>query len=394
MRVAVSVLGRFHAFDLARELHRAGCLEQCLTSYPRFAAARFGVPRERVRSLLPFEGLTRAWLRSPKPMRALFDGRLQGLYARSVGHVLPQHIDLLTSFSGSTLEAIEPARRRGARVVIERGSAHIQTQSELLTEAYAELGLRPRLPHPRVVDRELAEYALADAIAVPSRFAARSFAERGFDPDRILVAPYGVDLSAFSPAERPAPGRRVLFVGQASVQKGTHHLVRAFEAAAPADAELWLVGGLEPELEPHVLGRPRVRWLGPMDQSDLPDIYRQCHVFCLPSIQDGFGMVLTQAAASGLPIVASTHSGGPEVIDPDRTGALIEPGDVDGLAAALSVYLEQPDLAREHGAAAALEARERWSWSRYGRDVHAAYTRLLGPNATIQAPSVALRRSA
>jgi glycosyltransferase involved in cell wall biosynthesis len=381
MKVAVAVLGRFHAFDLARELQTRGALARLISSYPRRSFARFGLDPARCTGLGSLEVLHRLWQRAPRAWHQWGDGRLHGHFAARVGRELPPSLDVFVGWSGATLEAIPAARAAGARVVLERGSAHIDTQTELLREAYAELRLPPRLPERRTIERERAEYEQCDAVAVPSEFAAQTFRARGFPEQRLIVNPYGVDLRQFAPAERRPPGFRVLFAGTASVQKGTHDLVRAFERAALPGAELWLVGRVEPALRPWLEGRHGVRLHGPVPQAQLPELYRSAHLFALPSRQDGFGLVLTQAMACGLPVLASTHTGAPGLVRPGFEGRLVEPGDVHALAEGLAFYAEHADEAWRQGRRAAARVAAGYGWSDYGERALAAYGALLGDRA-------------
>jgi glycosyltransferase involved in cell wall biosynthesis len=113
-------------------------------------------------------------------------------------------------------------QRSGGRHVCNRGSSHILFQRDLLTEEFARWSCPPPDGFPDwLVERELAEYASADAIAVPSTFVRRTFEARGVPAARVHVTPYGVDLRRFRPHPREDDRFRVLFVGSASVRKGS-----------------------------------------------------------------------------------------------------------------------------------------------------------------------------
>ena len=337
MKVTLSVYGRFHGFDLARELERQGALERLISSYPRAIAQRFGVPRERCVSLLPFELYGRAVRRLPPGLRARLEPLAHGPFAAAAARRLPPRPEVFVGWSGSSLAALDEARRRGALTVLERGSAHIEAQAQLLADAYRAAGLKPLLPPPSIVARELAEYQRADLIAVPSAFVAETFLARGFRPERLLINPYGVDLERFRPAPELAPGLAVLFVGRASIRKGAHLLLEAFAGLEDPSARLDFVGPVEPELEPWFARcrDPRVRRHGPRPQAELPPLYRSASLFCLPSYEEGMAMVLFQAAASGLPLLITPNTGGGELLAGGRAGFEVPPGDVAALRSAL-----------------------------------------------------------
>src|SRR5581483_6000564 len=131
---------------------------------------------------------------------------------------------------GSALHSGQQAQQRGAKYVCDRGSSHIRCQDRILREEYDRLGLRFRGTDPRIIEREEAEYAAADAITIPSSFALRSFLAEGVEREKLRMIPYGVDLSQFNPVGVPDPTRfDVLFIGSVSVRKGIPYLLKAFE---------------------------------------------------------------------------------------------------------------------------------------------------------------------
>ena len=135
---------------------------------------------------------------------------------------------VFTFMSGIYREAATAARRRfGARLWLERGSAHIETQDQILAAIPGA-----ERPSRHDVERELAGYALADRIVIASRFSERSFAGRP-EAAKLFRNPYGVDLEHFPLSPRPAPGEglRLLCVGAWSRRKGCDLVVAAVQAS-------------------------------------------------------------------------------------------------------------------------------------------------------------------
>ncbi|MBI1381053.1 MAG: glycosyltransferase [Planctomycetaceae bacterium] len=379
MKVTVCVRGRFWAFDLARELERMGALDRLITSSPAALAERFGVSKEHVRALPAYELAARAARRLPTALDRALEAPIAAAFARAAVDHVPAAPEVLVGWSGSSLEPMRRAKSRGALVVLERGSAHIQTQAEILERVARESGLPVRLPPAGVVRREAAEYELADRIAVPSEFVARTFRERGFAPERLIVNPFGVDLSAFAPpAERPAHPR-LLCVGRVGARKGSHLLIEAFQRGV-YPGELVFVGPIEREFAAAArrAASERVRFLGPVPQAQLPELYRSASAFALASYEEGLAMVLLQAMASGLPLVVSNHTGAEGLFD-ERDGVLLFPaGQKDALAAQLARLGSDLELGRELGARAAARVSRGFSWSDYGARALSAYRRCLG----------------
>ena len=378
MKVEISCLGRFHAFHLARELAERGALARLHTSYPPRLAVRAGIPPFRVRGNVLFEGVNRATQRLERRAGVL-DAR--GLPARAfdrwVAAGLRSDFDLFLGWSGSCRRSLERARELGALTLVERGSSHILHQEEVLRDEYERVGHRGRLPAPAVRAAELEEYERADHVVVPTAFARRTFLERGFAPERVLQVPYGVDLSAFHPPERPAPGKlRLLQVGNASLRKGVHLLLEAHRRLGRDDVELHFVGAVPPEIRPFArrfAGRG-VCFHGRVPQDELLAHYHRAHLFCLPSLEEGMAMVIPQAMAAGLPVLATEESGAGEVVRPGRDGWFVPAGSVEALVEALERLVADREALAGAGREAAARVSHGFGWGDYGTRIHAAYT--------------------
>jgi glycosyltransferase involved in cell wall biosynthesis len=266
-------------------------------------------------------------------------------------------------------------------IVIERGSTHIQYQTEILVAEYARLGLGQAPTSPILVERELREYEQADAIAVPSRFAAHTFTDRGVPAAKMIVNPLGADRGRFAaPSARARTGRpRILFVGEVGVRKGIAYLLETF-APLSAAAELHLVGPVEPGFETvlarHSLANVILR--GPLSGRTLERAYTDADIFCLPSVEEGFGMVLGEAMAAGLPVVVTNVTGASELIESGREGILVPPADIPALRDALRALIDDPERRVRMGAAARVRLEQGFSWDEYAERAFKAYRAVLG----------------
>jgi glycosyltransferase involved in cell wall biosynthesis len=175
-------------------------------------------------------------------------------------------------------------------------------------------------------------------------------------PEGIDLARWGRLLNRSGGLRRE--GRTILCVARQYPRKHVADLLRAFASLAPAfpDARLAIIGD-GPE-------HPRLRalhaelglgssatLLGALpDDDEVAAWYRRAGIFCLPSVQEGFGIVFLEAMAAGLPIVATSAAAVPEVVPHGRAGALVPPGDVPALAGALAELLDSPALRAAYGA--------------------------------------------
>ena len=124
--------------------------------------------------------------------------------------------------------------------------------------------------------------------------------------------------------------------------------------------------------------RDHVWWLGVLPQGELPRYYGAADVFVLPSRYELFGIVMLEAMACGVPVVATRFGGPAEVIAHGETGFLVDPTDPEELAGAIEALLSNPELRREMGRRTRRAAEERYSWTASARLHRELYRRLQG----------------
>ena len=381
LRATISVQGRFHAFHLARELDRQGHLERLITTFPKFETVKYGVPRDRIRSLIGYEVAQRFWRNLPGAVRRACDLEypIKILFDRHVAALLRPGSEVFVGWSGVSVASIRRARELGMKTFLERGSAHMLSQLEILREEYARHGLPFHEHHPGITERELIEYEEADRICVPSRFVERTFLERGVAPEKLVRNPYGVDLSHFGPGTKSDDVFRVIFCGALSIRKGLGTLLQAFQELDLPNSELWLIGSRQTETEPLLArhARPNIRHLGPFPEFELHRRYIQGSVFCMPSIEEGLAMVQVQAMACGLPLICTTNTGGEDLIEDGKQGFVLPVRDVEALKGALETLYRDPERRAEMGRSARARVEAGFTWADYAGRAAAAYASAL-----------------
>src|SRR5215472_17554618 len=214
----------------------------------------------------------------------------------------------------------------------------------------------------RRLEQKRQEMTLADLTLVPSRFVEATIRE--FHPQKdIALAPYGVDVEFWTPGptNKPPGPLRFIFAGNVSVRKGVPLLIEAWSRAELRDAELALVGswGLADKKRRSL--PPGIKWFPPCSSRALRDHYRESNVFVFQSFAEGLALVLLEAMACGLPVIASEPSGAREIMAVG-CGFVTPPGDLDQLVELLRWF----DLRRDELPAMGREARsqaERCTWS-------------------------------
>jgi glycosyltransferase involved in cell wall biosynthesis len=219
--------------------------------------------------------------------------------------------------------------------------------------------------------------ASAAGVLVPGMAARDYVVGLGVEPGRVAVAPNAFDLTAFTGAVERARGRHgptVLTVARLSPEKDVATLLRAAEGL---DAELVVVGDGPQGVALREAAPPNARFAGQAPRDELPRWYANADVFALVSRSETWGMALSEAAAAGLPLVATDAVGGAwDLIEPGVNGYRVPVGDVEALREALSKALAD-EAWREHAGRRSRELAEQATPERWAEVVEAFFERLV-----------------
>jgi glycosyltransferase involved in cell wall biosynthesis len=226
-----------------------------------------------------------------------------------------EKVDVIHTYAAGALETLRAARRLGIPTVLERTNAHTRFAFEVVRREFDRLGV-PLPPEDEYYHREdllvkeEAEYREADYILCPSNFVVKTFLDRGFARKKLVSYFNGVDETAFHPASKPRdPDHQftMLFVGVCAVRKGVHFALEAWlQSPASKDGRFLIVGDFLPAYAAKLssmLSHPSVKVMGHIE--DVPGLMRSSDILVLPSIEEGFGRVITEAMASGCVPLAS-----------------------------------------------------------------------------------------
>jgi glycosyltransferase involved in cell wall biosynthesis len=249
--------------------------------------------------------------------------------------------------------------------------------------------VQSRLPFLRWLVRWAAKTS-ARAVAI-STYTAREL--RKFIDVPVEVIPYTAELEAPSFAPRGARHAEptILFVGRLIERKGVRHLIRALGNVRQRVAARLVLVGDGPERVPleqcarEAGVATAVEFRGRVSDDDLRRAYANADVFVLPSVLDarqdteGLGVVLLEAMNYGVPVIASDIGGITDIVQHERTGLLVKPGDENALAEALIRILSNADLSRSLGAAAQRRVSEEFSWDSIVDRWEDVYRRAVAP---------------
>jgi glycosyltransferase involved in cell wall biosynthesis len=275
---------------------------------------------------------------------------------------------LLIAWSQMALKSMRKNRQLGGKNVLEHPMPHVEQWMSVNQQFYNDPAILVKPGYsrfsPGMVSRMVKEYSEADYIQVHSSFARKTFMDHGIPDSKIIVTHLALDPSLFRFINTPkirADKVTFLYVGRLELWKGVHLLLQCAERIGPANMELVLVGNVLPEMQPYLeryKGNKRI--LGPLNKEDLSMIYKRSDILVLPSLNDAFGMVILEAMAHGLPVIASTASAGPDILVNGENGLLIEAGDVENLHDAMAWAIEHRDKLLEMGDRAKKTVDERY----------------------------------
>ncbi len=370
--VVVSSAGVFHAHQIGLAAAEGNMLKRFI--YSALGTRTDGLPKPVIKRQLPSAAVSflSQYLKSPSHLAQAYwlgdslHDRLASRYAADG--------DIFHYFNHQGLASAKRAKQLGKISICERSSAHPSHQQQMLVEEFALHGLTYPAVYDKLVARHEEEYEVSDYIMVCSEYVERSMLEQGTPPEKLIRTTLGFDPTRFQPGKKTDNVFRVIAAGALSLRKGTQYLLEGFKRANIPNSELLFVGNPQPEILPTL-----EKYAGLFKHErfvrheKLQSFYHASDVFVLPSIDEGFGMVILEAAACKLPVVISENVGAP--FAHDQHGRVVPIRDPQAIADALVLLYENPQL-REQYAAQAYAHAQQFTWARYRQEVRDAYAQI------------------
>jgi len=390
--------GARDAYQLARALSEVGMLEALVTdlfwpvdlAWTRMAAR---ILPKRLRTLLlqrsdphlpsgeirlcAFSGLLTLLLdklpRVPRTMRRIASRRADATLGRTAGKYAVRRNAGLISYSYYGYDAFKNYPRPG---ILFQLHPHPVSMRRILTE---ELQANPDCAESLRQEWELSlpeedfqhlvrESTMAAHILVASSFTKETLVENGSPRSSIRVVPYGVDTDRFSPDSRrrsPSGSKlRLLFVGRINQRKGIKYLLEALRLLHSGDVQLTVCGRVVDGLELFRSFAGQVEVRPSVSAAELVAAYQSADMFVFPSVAEGFGQVLLEALSCGLPILSTTRTAAPDLIESGVEGFIVEPRRPDLIADRIDWALNHRAEVVEMGHRARLSA-EQFTWQRF-----------------------------
>ncbi|MGC1309742.1 MAG: glycosyltransferase family 4 protein [Phormidesmis sp.] len=293
-----------------------------------------------------------------------------------VAQSMPEDCQAVYSYEYTCLKTFRSAQARGiARIYDVPSPEHDFVENLLESEfsQYPEIQTpyrrycRVRQPERTAYRRQ--EWQLADVVIANSAFTKKSYVAAGVPEEKIYVVPCGappVCQSATAEYSRDSSApTSFLWAGTFSVRKGAHYLLDAWQKLNPGKAAKLQILGAMGLPESLLRNMPdSISISGTVPRSELYPIYQQADVLVFPTLCDGFGMVVTEAFAHGLPVITTDRAGAADLVEHGVNGLIVPAGDADAIAEAMDWCIMHPvELKQMRKAALATAAK--WQWSDY-----------------------------
>jgi glycosyltransferase involved in cell wall biosynthesis len=279
------------------------------------------------------------------------------------------------SYEDAALETFKKARNLGLFCNYELPIAYWRSIHRILSEesrnrpewGITMTGLTDSRHKLLTKDQEL---LVSDRIFVASSFTAKTLEEFPGELPPIKVIPYGFPtVTGIRNYEQIKDRRlRILFVGGLSQRKGVATLLDAVDKLDD-DIELTFVGRkAEEDCVPLNTALKKHNWIETLAHAEVLQLMRENDILVLPTLVEGFGLVITEAMSQGTPVITTERGAGPDFIEHNRNGWLVNAGSVEALRSTIENILDHPDSVEMNGRNAMESAKKR-PWSVYANDI-------------------------
>lgn len=283
--------------------------------------------------------------------------------------------DVFWGFQGSCYQSLRAAKQAGKYTICELATAHVTSAQKILGEE--------QLRHPDWADsfdnlvfppyyqlRLEEEPFRADKVIAASKFTRQTLLDAGLADEKIYTLPLGFDAERIPFKEdsfkayknRPL---KLLYVGRITQRKGIKYLLEAIKYFNRKDVELHIIGYIHGKGEGLKPYKGMYHLHSPLSQQELFKAYQEYDALVLPSIFEGFGLVIVEAMAAGLPVIATPHTMGPDVIEEDQNGYLVPIRDVEAIRSAIENLANKSPEAFHQMHLNARQSAMKFTWDAY-----------------------------
>jgi glycosyltransferase involved in cell wall biosynthesis len=331
MKINIIVGGRFHVEILAKHLIELGHDIRIYTSIPSFFFKKSKIEGITIFIPMLFQ-LIRKVTKIHLPSYLKFVDLVIFDYLTSK---IMRECDLVYGFAGNSYYCGLSAKNKGIPYLLDRACPHSDIQQKILKIESKKNNLKYVPLNNKLRNRLIQEYNLSDKIVVPSAYTLNSFIKKGFKREKLFLAPLEAKIHFIPPQTKNNNNIFTIgIIGGDLLRKGYIYLFEAYNDLKLENSQLIILGNKKEILKSIKIkkiydSRDDIVFLNHVN--NINNFYSKCHIFCLPSVDEGFGMVIPEAMANALPIITTTNVGSSFLVKNNKNGFVIPPKDKDEL---------------------------------------------------------------
>jgi starch synthase len=388
-KVLVAHPGTQYSHQLVKQLYRLNLLYcfhtgiaiadksffyQCLLLFPKKVKRKIS---NRIIEGVPAKFIKNYWLMELKALYKLSKGSNEeqvlaernSNFQQAISDNDIMYCDVVIGFDTSSKELISRCKKYNKQFILDVSIAHSGYKDKVynaILKQYPHWAFALNIKPDWQIKDEDEEINKADKVVVASSFTKSTLVWAGHDVSKIIINPYGVSSTEFKPIESKAIDKlKFVFVGLVDARKGIPLLLKVWKQLTVSNAELYLIGPISKEtIAISQKEVPNVYIKGKIPFSELKKTLNEYDVMVFPSFFEGFGLVILEAMAAGLPVITTDATAGPDIID-NTEGWVIESGNEKQLSDAIKFCCENPDIVKEKSQTSRNKALQ-FTWDAYG----------------------------
>ncbi len=341
IKVDTSCCSRFHIFDQASQLEKKGLLNNIIHCHPNSHLKRFEIDLKKSINN-PFLGYLNYLGRY---LPNYIDNKLQKYITHKTDLFIKKTLikknnkpDIFIGLSSFITKTLEYCNQNNIMSVVDHGSLHPEYEKNIIINECDRISIDHKefIAPEWQIQRMNLEFKNAKNIIVLSDIAKQSMINLGVAEKKINVLNCGVDNNFFkSKKTKKFDNFTISYCGSLSPRKGVHNLIESFKLANISGSQLLIIGAKSRSKDYNdylkKISTSNTLFYGSLPQSDLSNVLSKCHLFILPSLADGFGLVVLQAISAGLPVIVSSNVGAADVIRQFGGGDIFQYNDINDL---------------------------------------------------------------
>jgi len=350
--VTTCARSRFYIFEQAYQLQKRNLLHKLVTDYPKSYPKKFNIDESNIESKILLGIIAHGFGCVAHMIKSNIKDNITKQISNFAGLTFANSIDeetkIMICMSTFAYESIMRSKQLGIISIVDQASLHKKTQISYIEKEKDSNDYQKPTPtiSSWVLDKEDAEFKNADHIFCPSNLSKSTLIKQGVPEKKIFVNYLGVDVKKFYPDKHKKSNLEIQigFVGQITLSKGILTILNAIKLINDKKFNFSFVGQRynDEEFDKKIISYnlKNVSFLPPLNQQKLQKFYNKIDILVMPSVSDGFGLVVIEAMSCGIPVIVSDQCGAAEIVKDGSNGLIFEASNSSELAKKI-IYLSE-----------------------------------------------------